>query len=685
MVDLVLNTAMTSVATQSTVIAFGVNIFLTFYVLLKLQGWNRALNRTFAILSFAFAVWNLGVAIGRPFLIYTGVFMAPPSFYAFLITLLRQFGRRQRIISTGLIIAGISLITLSYWILSRDSLPDRTFHFLNICALSQSFPVFIWAFLEVGNRIRLTPSSRERIRFIYVLIGLCAAALAGVTATITTFGYNLQSWSALAGLCYSVAMIVAIMRHRLFDFGRLASRLVIILILTLMLWMLLGVLGFFHQESGQLSFLSILVATIVLVILYDPLESLIEGHAFKMFNPGSEQMADLLDDFARDLNNFVEEDSMIYGLARTLRQSSRIQSFAVYTVDESGQSLILHDGDDIRKPPGSLISFPEPLVKTLITRRGPISRNQLSGELRGGLSRVFREERMQLYKVMNRLRASEAFPFIFGDHFFGLFTVGLEDPESDLTHKEEDLLKAISRQFATALAHAKLQAQARNREHLVALGRLASGLAHEIRNPLATIKAGIQYIQPAVHDDTNAEFMEIINEEVDRLNRFVDRFLNYAKPGPVSTDIDEAPVLATLNKLVKGYEARTECQDIHFSLTISDEVTNQNIPADAWNQLMTNLISNAIIAMDYTGNIDIVVQRLGDADFLEITVSDNGPGIPDEEKTLIFEPFFSRQEGGTGLGLAIVRQLVRRLEGEIFCTTSPSGGACFTVRLPRGA
>ena len=138
------------------------------------------------------------------------------------------------------------------------------------------------------------------------------------------------------------------------------------------------------------------------------------------------------------------------------------------------------------------------------------------------------------------------------------------------------------------------------------------------------------------------------------MNGIVDRFLNYAKPGPVSKDIEESPVRTTLVKLVKGFEARDECKDITFNLSVVDSIAEQLIPADAWNQLMTNLISNAINAMNHQGIIDISVRQLGHADFLEIRIEDNGPGIPDDEKSMIFEPFFSRQEGGTGLGLAIV-------------------------------
>ncbi|MCD4654297.1 hypothetical protein K8T06_10230 [bacterium] len=674
---------MSSIATQSTILAFEVNLFLTFYVLLKLHGWNRALNRNFAVLSFSFALWNLGLATKSQPLIYTGVFMTAPAFYMFLLTLLRQFGQRQRLNGLILTASSICLIFLSFYLLYQPDVTPLTNHLLSIFAFGLSAPVFIWGAYKVGNRVRYTRSNLEQARLVYVLVGMTAAAIAGIAAAISTLGIiNLQSWTPVAGLIYTVSISIAILRHRLFDVGKFTSRLVVIIFLATIFWLLLGTLGHFYIDNNSVSFLSLIAASIVLVMLYEPLKNLVEGQTYRVFlNSQAGEFLDQLEEFAREMNSYIDEDAIINGLARVLRRSERIQSFAIYTVDDADQNLILKEGDDIRRPIGSLTPFPEPLIKTMLQRRGPVSRNQINIELRGGLSKGLRDTKIQLYKIINRLRASEVFPFIFGDHFFGFVSVGLEDPETDLTRNEEDMLTAISRQFAAALAHVKLAERARTRDRLVALGRLASGLAHEIRNPLATIKASIQYLEPTTEGSESAEFFSIINDDIDRLNRFVDRFLNYAKPAPSRTDIEKGTLLETLNKLIKGFKARTECAGIYFHLEIEEGSREIIVPVDAWNQLLTNLFDNAVKAMITGGEILITVRYLKESEMVEVAVEDSGPGIPEEERNLIYEPFFTKQEGGTGLGLAIVRQLVHRLDGDILCADSQLGGAGFFVRL----
>jgi len=676
------NTRMSSIAIQSTIIAFGVNLFLTFYVLVKLRGWNRALNRNFAVLSFAFALWNLGVATSAPVLVYTGVFMTPAAFYTFLVTLLRQFNRRTRFMSLALTVSSVILIILSVWMLRHPDTPPVRFNYLNALAFSLATPVFAWGVYKVGSRVRLTRSTRERARLAYVLAGLTAAAFAGGAAALTALGYRLQSWTAVAGLFYTVSITIAIMRHRLFDVGRFAGRLVVIVILSLIFWLLFGVLGHFYMEDSPVSFLAILVASIVLVTLYEPLKSMVESPAYRVLSRDAGLFLDSLDRFSRDMNSYLDETAMIRGLARTLRESERIQSFAIYSVDRAGQNLILEDGDDIRRPPGSMIPFPEPLIETLMIRRGPISQNQVRVELRGVLPRPLRDKQLQLYRVLSRLRASEAFPLIFGDHFFGFISVGLETPETDLTRGEEDVMNTVARQFAAALAHVRLEAQARNREHLVALGRLASGLAHEIRNPLATIKASVQYLEPALPDEESREFFGMINEEIDRLNRFLDRFLNYAKPGPAGNNLETQPLPEFLNRLVKAYAARPECTSIDLRLSIDPAAAPYRIPVDPCHQIFTNLFSNAIQAMPDGGTLAVSARFIDESGMVEVAVEDSGPGIPEEDRGQIFEPFFTKRDGGTGLGLAIVRQTVRQLHGDILCAHSNFGGAGFFVRLP---
>ncbi|MBN1880274.1 hypothetical protein JW823_09215 [bacterium] len=673
---------MYSIALQATIIAAGVNLFLTIYVLLKHRGWNRALNRYFAVLSFAFALWNLGIAVDSSSLIYIGMFMVPPAFYTFLQTLLRQFDSRERLFSALLIVLSIALIISSTWVFRQPVVIPMVRNTFNALAFCFSAPVFFWGTWRLSNRAKLTRSNRERFRLIFVLIGMTAAAVAGVTAGLAVLGFRLQSWSAVAGLFYTISITIAIMRHRLFDIGRLAARLIVILILALVLWFLFGILGHFQIEEKTISFLSILVGSLVLVMLYEPLKVLVEGQTYRVLSPDAGHFLDNLDSFGRQMNSFLDEGMIIREFAANLRNSRRIQSFAIYTADPTGENLIIQEGDDIRWPVGSYIPFPKLLISTMISQRGPVSRNQLGIELRGGLPKSLHENSLQLYRILNRFRATEVFPFLFGETFFGFLAIGLEDPETDLTRSEEDMLSGITRQFAAALAHIRLEKQNHAREHLVALGRLASGLAHEIRNPLATIKASVQYLEPESTGSDHTEFFAIIQQEVDRLDRFVRRFLEYARPATQQADVPMQPLESVFSQFLRGFKTRPECTGIQIDFSCDEPVGRLLIPIDVWNQILGNLICNAVSAITGGGIIRVCARIPEDLSRFEIAIEDSGSGIPEQERQMVFEPFFTRREGGTGLGLAIVRRLVRGMGGEIVCGESRLGGAGFFIRIP---
>ncbi len=674
---------MFGITDQATIIAAGVNLFLTFYVLFKFRGWNRALNRYFAVLSSGFALWNLGVATHSSLLIYTGVFMLPPAFYMFVLALLRQLNRRQRTISGFLgFICGVMILT-GLWGLNQEPVSVGFRLMLNLLAFALSAPVWFYSMGRLLNRYRSTRFQQERSRLLFVLTGSASAGIAGITAGLTTAGYRLESWTAIAGLIYTVLITVAIMRHRLFDVGRFISRLTVVTILSLILWSLFGFLGRFQIDEQSITFVSVFVAALIVVMLYEPLKTFIEGQAHRVQSPETLALLKSLDQFSEKMNSQIDELSLIRVFCDHLEQSGRMSAFSIHTADSTMKLMVLRDGMNLHQSRGTSSTLPDLLVETLIQKRAPISRNQLHIELRSGLPRHLQDNKMQLYRIMNRLKASVIFPFIASDKLYGFVTLSFEDPEAELTRSEEDALNVITRQFASALAHVRLEELNRTREHLVALGRLASGLAHEIRNPLATIKAGVQYLEPESFPEDVREFLLIIRDEVDRLDRFVNRFLDYARPVSGNTEQPVINLVSLIERITRIYSDRYRESGIEFDANISDiQQLNLMVPEDAWTQIFENLLSNAAHAVDSNGVIRITGAASHQKSMMHISVEDSGSGIPEDQWPFVFEPFYSKRKGGTGLGLAIVHRLVTRMNGQINCSHSPIGGACFIISVP---
>ncbi|MEO6994517.1 MAG: ATP-binding protein [Lacunisphaera sp.] len=224
------------------------------------------------------------------------------------------------------------------------------------------------------------------------------------------------------------------------------------------------------------------------------------------------------------------------------------------------------------------------------------------------------------------------------------------------------------------------------REKLAALGTLAAGVAHEIRNPLTAVKARLYTLRRNAPAPEAAEDVKAIEQEIDRLERIVRDVLGYARPAdPKLGQIELASWL-------RGFAAfiQPELEAKHVALAVETDLPLAvRVDGDQLRQTMLNLTRNAQEAFDgKPGRIVFKLRRersLLRGHLVEVavlSVSDNGPGIPTELQPRLFDPFFTTKAAGTGLGLSIVARLVEQQGGEIVFQSAPGVGTRFSVRLP---
>ncbi len=223
-------------------------------------------------------------------------------------------------------------------------------------------------------------------------------------------------------------------------------------------------------------------------------------------------------------------------------------------------------------------------------------------------------------------------------------------------------------------------------DRLAAVGELSARIAHEIRNPLASISGSVEVLKGEIdlHGD-NARLMELIVKESERLSRILSDFLNYARTGPGRTDKVE---LVSLSGEV--IELLRNSLDVPKSIRIelsSASPTEYAIgDEDMIKQVLINLLTNAIEAVDpHDGEIHVAISDASNSpsDFAQIAISDNGCGFDRNLREKLFEPFFSRKRGGTGLGLAIVKRCLDNMKGRIEFESAPGVGSKFRVSLRR--
>jgi len=227
-----------------------------------------------------------------------------------------------------------------------------------------------------------------------------------------------------------------------------------------------------------------------------------------------------------------------------------------------------------------------------------------------------------------------------------------------------------------------MEAEIKRKDRLAAIGELAAGMAHEIRNPLASLSGSLQVLRGGEGmGDDDRRLMDIALVETDRLNSIVSEFLDYAKPRePMRKLADLTAMLADVNSLVTNSSEFSE--GVSFILDLPDYPVLAVCDPGQIKQVLMNLINNAAQSIEGGGTVRLGIKDDGGGNAV-IEVEDDGAGIPEKDLDKIFFPFFSTKPGGAGLGLSIVFRIVDDHGGRIRVESESGLGSRFTVILPK--
>lgn len=228
----------------------------------------------------------------------------------------------------------------------------------------------------------------------------------------------------------------------------------------------------------------------------------------------------------------------------------------------------------------------------------------------------------------------------------------------------------------------RLESQLAMRDRLAALGELAAGIAHEIRNPLNGIQLTLGLVQEDMFEKGLAdERFQNIYDEVTRLNTILNDFLLFARPRPLT--MAPANLVHLVDDALMLIAPQLEDKEIDVVRDYDDPLPDANVDDGAVRRALVNLVKNACEAMDHGGRLYLQVRGPATTDDgFRICVRDTGPGIAPDVGERLFNPFVTTKDEGTGLGLSIVHKTIVNHGGSITCRNHPDGGACFTVVLP---
>jgi two-component system sensor histidine kinase PilS (NtrC family) len=281
----------------------------------------------------------------------------------------------------------------------------------------------------------------------------------------------------------------------------------------------------------------------------------------------------------------------------------------------------------------------------------------------GSLGRVLRDE-VDAFRADGILRR------------LGLSATPLSD------HRGTEVGRVVHFQDLTELR--RMEIAVARAEHLAGIGRLAANIAHEIRNPLASISGSVEVLRrmPGADEETR-NLVDIAVREVDRVNALITGLLNYARPR--AEDRQRLDLSEMVTEIAMIFEQERRPRPIQLTKELAEGAWVEG-GAGQLRQVLWNLLRNAVEAMPEGGRIHVTVaipDGAQDGEQVELTVADTGVGIAQADMEHIFEPFFSRKPEGTGLGLATTARIVEEHKGTIEVRSEPRQGTTFVLRFPR--
>jgi two-component system sensor histidine kinase HydH len=227
----------------------------------------------------------------------------------------------------------------------------------------------------------------------------------------------------------------------------------------------------------------------------------------------------------------------------------------------------------------------------------------------------------------------------------------------------------------------QLEQKMRESEKLAAIGKMAGGVAHEVRNPLSSIKGlALLLKNKFVAGSKERDTAQLLIQETERMNRTITEMLSFSRPTPLCLQPVDVPRL--LEKEIELIQAETLENNIEVSLATKEDLKQIKGDKDRLTQLLMNILLNSIQAMPEGGVITIEAENGGSGEFVQLTISDTGIGMAESVLSQVFYPYFTTKQQGTGIGLAISQKIILDHNGSIAIASQPGKGTVVTMQLP---
>lgn len=396
----------------------------------------------------------------------------------------------------------------------------------------------------------------------------------------------------------------------------------------------------------------------------------------RIFRPGKErrkqdQFRRALSEFSRSLTLIVDLDQLQHNVISVIREIVHVDSLLLYLLNLDLDRFQLAEARGLENANKERFYFlpDQPLIRWFT-----VNETHLRVSDNPDIFSYFSEGEQQ---IISETGVDFIFPLLSMNRLTGLVCLGPKSSADKITGDQIELLRTLLAQAALAFENAYLYQQQKVRlkkmyraDRLATLGQLAAGAAHEIRNPLTSIRSTIQYLSKSLEDSKARGLIGGLIGEVDRINGIIEGLLSFSKP--TKPEIKAVDLELLLNQTLTLVETTAIKSNLKITLEYLPKRKQLKADPDLLKQVFLNVIMNSFEAMEKNGELKVAVDlaarsNLQDPEksFYYITFEDTGPGIPQENLDHIFDPFYTTKKDGTGLGLSISYGIIHQHGGEI--------------------
>lgn len=671
-------------------------------------------NVTFGLLCLSASFWlfgffliystsNEGHALVWGKWLHVGIIYVPALFYHFCVSFLNRPGPTR---SVWLFYGASTAFLL---LLPGDLLLNGQYQYFwgAYPKAGALHPVFLLYFVTVGGlslyRLFLgyrseesrDPSEATRIKFVFwsFLVGYASAV-----DFAQNYGFNFYPVGFAFVSLWVLLVTYAIAKYQLLDISLIFSRTHLLpyvqgLGIFLSFYVLTLVLIRVFTDATEYLLAAILLASFVLCAeLLVGIQRRMERAVGKALFRERHDAYETLSAFSRDLVTILDLQHLNERIISVLSRVLNIPAVSLFLLDKEKQvyALVSSQGVDAEVLQSIRLPSTDPLARKLALTKVPIVREELEYT-------AANRDKDESLETLKSMRSEACIPLINKERLVGFCNLGPRAKHEMYSTDDLELLTTLAQNAAIALDNAMLyedvkksQLLMRRTDRLRSLETIAGGFAHEIRNPLTSIKTFIQ-LAPERKDDADfiGGFSRVVNDDVHRIERLIEEILDYArymKPKLTLEDLNDI-----VSSCLYFVQVKADSLGIGIERDLAPSLPYVMLDRQQIKQVLLNLLLNALDAMkEGGGQLTIRTHRLVKAkgqEWVQIEVTDSGPGIEPGNLEHIFDPFYttkheSGEREGTGLGLAIVHQIVQEHHGTIEVNSQMGRGTTFLVNLP---